>query len=178
MRFPCGSVGFFSICFFIANCGKRIFSLWLAYGKILCFCKFGVQWILPNGVYFGVQRWQRPQYGAACLPKHLWTETLTYKPQTSQFLVLSLCALLVAVFHMVSAAESMFCLSSVPCLTQQRGKKSIVKIVTELSSTGECQQIHCLSEITLSKKCQVSGAFGRLNLHGWFFWNPLFGGFK
>lgn len=161
--------------FFHCKCGKRIFSLWWAYGKILGFCKCGVQRILPNGVYFGVQRWQQPQYGAVCLPKHLWTETLTYKPQIPQFLVLSLCALLVAIFHMVGAAESVFCLSSVPCLRQQRGKKSIVKIVTELSRTGECQQIHCPSEITLSKRCQVSGAFGRLNLHGWFFWNPLFG---
>lgn len=106
--------------FFIANCGKRIFSLWWACGKVLCFCKFGVQWFLSSGVHFGIQRWQQPQYRAVCLPKCLWTETLTYKPQTSQFLVLSLCALLVVVFHMVSTAESVFCLSSVPRLTQQR----------------------------------------------------------
>lgn len=120
MRFPCGSVEFFSIFFFIANCGKRVFSLWWASGKVLCFCKFGVPWILPNGVYFGIQRWQQPHYRAVCFPKCLWTETLTYKPQTSQFLVLLLCALLAAVFHMVSTGESVFCLSSVPCLTQQR----------------------------------------------------------
>lgn len=40
------------------------------------------------------------------------------KPQKSQFLVLSFCALLAAVFHAVSIAESMLCLTSVPCLTQ------------------------------------------------------------
>lgn len=94
---------------------------------------FGVQWILPTGVYFGVHRRQQPQWGAVYLSK-LSEQRHFYKPQKSQFLVLSVWV--VAVFHMVSIAESVFCLSSVPCLTQHSARRS----KAELNWIGEGQQ--------------------------------------
>lgn len=127
---------------------------------------FGVQWILPTGVYFGVHRQQQPQWGAVYLSK-LSEQEHFYKPQKSQFLVLSVWV--VAVFHMVSIAENVFCLSSVPCLTQHSARRS----KAELNWIGEGQQSHCPIEITVSGKCQVSGAFGRFDLDEWYFGNPL-----
>lgn len=124
-----------------------------------------VQWILPNDVYFGVQRWQQPQMWAVCLSKPLWAEATEIPIPGSFFLCFASCSLSCSEH---SRKHALFNFSSMPHASWAPGTIKMSLDSTELENAS---RVIALFKITVSEKCQVSDAFGKFNPDGWFFWN-------
>lgn len=146
MRFPCGSV-FFPF-FFISNCGKRIFSLWWTYGKVLCFCNR--LWSSMDSAHWCVL-WC-PQTTATTMRgrvpvQALWTRTLlqaTEVPVPGSF-CLGRCSLS---YGEHSRERVLFIFSSLPHTAQCPAQQSWTQLNWRRPAESLPYRNHCLWEMS------------------------------